>query len=901
MKQPVNVINSDPDYMMGWKSGQPVLVPKIGDGEIATFAIDPLSGAVTGLVGPGGGVVEPQEILRTDLPLMILGGDHSIRQWVLGSGGGMAKMYKDAGVTPYIAVNGSGVGLCSPAELIATKADLTNHGYVHFDVWSGSSTAGGANTGIIINYTGANATGTVTIGASSVSFVDVATGTQTVTFAAKPTLGEFATAVAALVGWTCTLDVILTGTEPTSNLMQIAATTVTKGTSKKFASAGGIHLHYMDVAYKTVFVRKITNRLDIFVDGVYVIAYDLTTAPYDTLSELVAAINAHAVFAGLGTLFECRISNGAIAGGTSFVSGNELSINLSDIAVTSIKNNATYIQAGMSNLDACRINLTANKAWASANGLTLTSAMQSGGAWFADLSRDVADIHRVSRGNSRGSPSGAFVPTRDHVGNHLPHKTFSSRQRTAFTAVAATDVFTLGTDWTLKNIGDGNPVVFDGASLPAPLVAGTWYYARDVSGVTFKVAATIGGAAINTTTDGSGFVECAFNLASRHTKALVDALISTAENGGGSWTMVGLMHKLLADGSTSYGIVSDDNYHDQTEADFADFMAHLGAKQKEGRIKTTTLAKWDSARHTVKPVQSHVFNPMFVNSGDDLSKITTNDFGLNIPGWGFTMPSNWTACAVSAKGELTFSQNSTTPVNPIYQDISLEPGEYELSFYAYIDSQSAGSGISFKMVSIYGTKVVNGLFTDATIASAEYFGGVAGTGARGGVVRTRFVVPETNWASGQVWSATGPFDLSVNKNLRVNIDGIGQTADIDCSGVTPAATTVQEIAAKINTAIQNTAAYALRPEMWSAATVVDNRLVVRSPYHPPSEPYQQTLVYAGSTASALTTVFKVGAQASLNTCVGYGYNAVPPTQFRLYAQTAFTGTGRISRPRINKV
>ncbi len=54
MKQPVNVINSDPDYMMGWKSGQPVLVPKIGDGEIATFATDPLTGAVTGLVGPGG-------------------------------------------------------------------------------------------------------------------------------------------------------------------------------------------------------------------------------------------------------------------------------------------------------------------------------------------------------------------------------------------------------------------------------------------------------------------------------------------------------------------------------------------------------------------------------------------------------------------------------------------------------------------------------------------------------------------------------------------------------------------------------------------------------------------------------------------------------------------------------
>jgi hypothetical protein len=237
----------------------------------------------------------------------------------------------------------------------------------------------------------------------------------------------------------------------------------------------------------------------------------------------------------------------------------------------------------------------------------------------------------------------------------------------------------------------------------------------------------------------------------------------------------------------------------------------------------------------------------------------------------------------------------------MFQDVDLLPGEYEMSFYAYIDSQSSGSGISLKLQSVYGTKVQNGLFSDTTITAAEYFGGVAGTGLRGGAVRTRFVIPETNWVSGQVWSTTGPFDLSVNKNIRVNIDGLGQTADIDCSGATPSATTVQEIAAKINTAIQGTAAYALRPEMWTAATVVDNRLVVRSPYHPPVEPYQQTLVYAGSAASALTTVFKVGTQAALNTCVGYGYNAAPATKFRLYVQTAFTGAGRISRPRIQRV
>ena len=73
MKQPVNVINSDPDYMMGWKSGQPVLVPKIGDGEIATFATNPLTGAVTGLVGPGGFVANYNTLVGNVQRIAMLG------------------------------------------------------------------------------------------------------------------------------------------------------------------------------------------------------------------------------------------------------------------------------------------------------------------------------------------------------------------------------------------------------------------------------------------------------------------------------------------------------------------------------------------------------------------------------------------------------------------------------------------------------------------------------------------------------------------------------------------------------------------------------------------------------------------------------------------------------------
>lgn len=71
-----------------------------------------------------------------------------------------------------------------------------------------------------------------------------------------------------------------------------------------------------------------------------------------------------------------------------------------------------------------------------------------------------------------------------------------------FTAAAATDVFTAPG----HALANGDAVAFRGATLPGGIVAGTIYYVRDVSGTTFKVSATLGGVAINLTTDGSGWI-----------------------------------------------------------------------------------------------------------------------------------------------------------------------------------------------------------------------------------------------------------------------------------------------------------------------------------------------------------------------------------------------------------
>lgn len=71
-----------------------------------------------------------------------------------------------------------------------------------------------------------------------------------------------------------------------------------------------------------------------------------------------------------------------------------------------------------------------------------------------------------------------------------------------FTANASTDVLTRVAHG-LKN-GDEVSVSNTGGGLPAPLAASTYYFVRDVTADTFKLATTLGGTAINITSTGSG-------------------------------------------------------------------------------------------------------------------------------------------------------------------------------------------------------------------------------------------------------------------------------------------------------------------------------------------------------------------------------------------------------------
>lgn len=69
-----------------------------------------------------------------------------------------------------------------------------------------------------------------------------------------------------------------------------------------------------------------------------------------------------------------------------------------------------------------------------------------------------------------------------------------------FQANPSTDVVTC----PAHGFSDTNTIVFYGGTVPAPLVEGTIYYARDCTADTFKVAATSGGAAIDLSGTGAG-------------------------------------------------------------------------------------------------------------------------------------------------------------------------------------------------------------------------------------------------------------------------------------------------------------------------------------------------------------------------------------------------------------
>ena len=140
----------------------------------------------------------------------------------------------------------------------------------------------------------------------------------------------------------------------------------------------------------------------------------------------------------------------------------------------------------------------------------------------------------------------------------------------------------------------------------------------------------------------------------------------------------------------------------------------------------------------------------------------------------------------------------------------------------------------------------------------------------------KFAVPPlTGYRKPRIWTKTGTFDLSTNKNIKFNFDFIGDSGDIDCSVNSAGhlnAATAKEVAAAINTGLSADATYGARLDYNSLATVRNGKVFIEAPYRSYADGREIIQVKAGSSLSALGNLFvSQGASpiTTLGTVTGY--------------------------------
>jgi uncharacterized phage protein gp47/JayE len=129
-----------------------------------------------------------------------------------------------------------------------------------------------------------------------------------------------------------------------------------------------------------------------------------------------------------------------------------------------------------------------------------TAADAAVAAYFSPANRGVPRYNEADPNTWLNDPTVRYLEVAEVLNrtdglDYLTAVTVGKRQ--PVTAAAATDIATA----TAHGLSAASPIVFRDLTGGAPLVAGTTYYARDITTDTFKIAATAGGAAINLTTD----------------------------------------------------------------------------------------------------------------------------------------------------------------------------------------------------------------------------------------------------------------------------------------------------------------------------------------------------------------------------------------------------------------
>lgn len=374
---------------------------------------------------------------------------------------------------------------------------------------------------------------------------------------------------------------------------------------------------------------------------------------------------------------------------------------------------------------------------------------------------------------------------------------------------------------------------------------------------------------------------CALTSSSHNTAKAV-ALIDALSDSKGFGLNV-LIHKVLADGSSGYQFqTTDAGHYDQTEESLLSLVSAARDYIAAGLIKQCTFAELPQSLARMQP-RNYLFNPRFRNSGETLSTAHV------VPGWAVSLTG--IGAATISDGVLSMSVTSGSTLLPLYQKCMLPPGSYELTAEVEIDGYTSGSGVFGYVGSVVG--VMDGITSGATTLSEQRQKG-------NGTVRFAFSIAVPATKPAYVTSTAEPWNLSTNKNIQINIDAKAALDNLDCSAGASNASAVRahEAAAAINAAIKANANYPA--EYHNAAKAANGKLIISSPYIASSYGSQLT-VSAATSASALSTMF-----GSTSTHTGFTrtqggswMNGAVAVGFGISLANA--ATVRISRPRLRRV
>lgn len=733
--------------------------------------------------------VIPAEMLaaRDNKAVVTMGGDHPFLQWFGSNNGknGLLGLYRKFGVNPYLATNTEAGYVQSPGvdpvnymtwpqvkRLQDMGLEVSSHSNQHVQSWMG------INTGVYIDYIGANAAPTVRITNSSIQTYSTelilagAAGDAATIVLAGLTLTQLKAQVDAINGgasWRMVLNECLTGSERANSLWPVTtarnvatrpySNAVAPGTDaggvayvageslgtnnyllrrNRFAVAGGIWISYAPAVpkYRHVLVQLSNNNLEIFCDGVRMYAYAVTTGAA-TLNTVVAWIN-----------------------------------NNANIPTTE------GFRAGL-----CEDDYTA-----------ATIASQS------YIFGDERSVDFTNGATKRPTPEAPYIPMVFAGG--LPQDYVRRRQFEVSVAKAA--VHGVKLEGLTQPGRDLWPQLMSNWSNDCAFVRGTslhrilWPYPQPLGATEGKFLVM------------ANFQDTVDVANARAGEGLADAIADSRGHG-----VCILLHSVQPDGTSGFSLAPHPYGYENTEATLLGFLTRLKTHIDAGKVAVLTQKQHVNARPLFKKPDNLLFNPRFRCASNSVPLSLTSDQGKQIPGWRVTsnVTSGFTMVPM-ADGGLEISGAAASIAPYFHQEFKGVPGRrYQAGLNVEMPVWANGGAVRMYAVTERGI-VPNAYKSNQDLNNWNY------QARTGGTFCFDFSVPPTTGNTpprviGQVSETFNMSTTGTTIRLRINQDDALLSGDLSMGS--SAGLTAKQVAANINTAIAADGVLGAYPELHNIA------------------------------------------------------------------------------------